>query len=367
MTKTRLMLTAILWISSAYPVTSDATDSPFILDFEEVGAGVWAAVRPDGPRFPVMGTTTFVVSDAGVVVFDGGGLAIMADKVIQKIRALTDAPVTHVVISHWHGDHNFGNYRYAEAYPNVQFVAHSFTDAVMRGSRIRYIDGYAEFIEKNLPRYKKTLADNVHPDGNPVEHIDRIEFERIIEHAELIDVEYRRARVTPPTVVFDDALTIVSGERRIELRKLGHGNTEGDIVMWLPQERIVATGDIVVLPTPYAFNVPPRPWAETLRAINALNYDVLIPGHGAIQRDTRYVDLNIEAAESIATQRDRLLDEGLSHEEIQQQLDFSAFEDRFTKGDPYTQGFYDAYFEQPFRAAAIKALTGERMVPIERN
>ena len=170
-----------------------------------------------------------------------------------------------------------------------------------------------------------------------------------------------------PNVVFDDKLVIYSGSRRIELLLLGHGNTEGDIVMWLPEEKLVATGDLVVLPTPYAFNVPPRAWAATLKSLNNLDYEILVPGHGAIQTDSSYVDLNIEVAESIADQRDELLASGLSTEEMEEQLDFSAFEQRFTGGDEYTRGFYEAYFVEPFRKAASKELSGERMVPIERT
>ena len=192
------------------------------------------------------------------------------------------------------------------------------------------------------------------------------EYGRIIENADEIDAEYKRARVTSPNVVFDDRLIIYSGDKRIELLQLGPANTEGDIVMWLPEERLVATGDMVVMPTPYAFNVPPRAWAATLRNLNDLNYEILVPGHGEVQRDTAYVDLNIEAAESIADQRDAMLAKGLSHEEIEEQLDFSAFEVRFTGGDEYLKGYYDAYFEGPFRKAAIKELSGEPMVTIDR-
>ena len=70
-------------------------------------------------------------------------------------------------------------------------------------------------------------------------------------------------------------------------------------------------------------------------------------------------------AESIADQRDEMLAQGLSHVEIEEQLDFSAFEQRFTNGDEYVKGYYEAYFEGPFRRAAIKELSGEPMVPIE--
>jgi hypothetical protein len=101
-----------------------------------------------------------------------------------------------------------------------------------------------------------------------------------------------------------------------------------------------------------------------LRAIKALDYAMLVPGHGAVQTDTDYVDLLIEMAESIAQQRDELLATGMSNDEVEAALDFSAFEERFTHGDAYLQVSYHEWFVTPFRAAAMKALSGEPMVPI---
>jgi glyoxylase-like metal-dependent hydrolase (beta-lactamase superfamily II) len=342
-----------------------AQNTLFSFEFEEIAEDVWVGVRPDGPRFPVMGNTMFVIGDEGVVVFDGGGAATMADQIIEKIRSLTTNPVTHVVISHWHGDHNFGVYRFAEEFPDVQFVAHRFTAKVIDSTRIAYIDRNATMIERNLPEFRRIAETGIDSEGNEVSAHDRESYARTLEDADLIEYEFQRLQVIAPNVIFDDKLTIESGKRRLELLHLGHANTAGDIVMWLPDEQIVATGDIVVLPTPYAFNVPPRAWAETLRNINALDYKTLVPGHGEVQRDTDYVDLIIESADSIADQRDALLADGLAVEEVGAALDFSAFEKRFTGEDDYVKVFYDAYFEQPFREAAMKALTGEPMVAIE--
>ncbi len=212
-----------LW---AFNAVANANDGPFKFDFEELAPGVWAGVRADGPRFPVMGSVTFI-------------------------------------ISHWHGDHNFGIHRFAEEYPNVQFVAHRFTHAVMNGSRIQYIQQYPNFIENNLLAIKKALETGAEKDGTKLTESDRVEYARLIEDADEINGEYNRAKVTSPNMVFDDKLTIHSGAQRIELIKLGHGNTAGDILMWLADHKLVATGDLVVLPTPYAFNVPPRAWAAT--------------------------------------------------------------------------------------------------------
>jgi glyoxylase-like metal-dependent hydrolase (beta-lactamase superfamily II) len=356
----RTLLAALLCVLS--PAAMAAQDSPFVYEFEELAPGVWAGVRPDGPRFPVLGSSTFVISEAGVVVFDGGGMPAMTEQLIAKVRSLTDRPITHVVTSHWHGDHNFGVFRIAEEFDNVQFIAHEFTQEVMNSSRINYIDREQGFVEENYDRFIQIIETGKDPDGTEHSEMDRAAYRDIVEHRDEIDREFLRAKVTPASITFSDKYVIESGSRRIELLFLGHANTEGDIVMWLPEEKIVATGDIVVLPSPYAFNVPPRKWSETLRNLNALDYEILVPGHGDIQRDSAYVDLLIETADAIAAQRDRMLADGMSPEEVQEALDFSAFEERFTHGDAYTRDYFEAYFETPFRAAALKAVSGERMV-----
>lgn len=360
MKKIYALLTALMSIGSAVA----AQNGPFSFEFEELAAGVWAGVRPDSPRFPVMGNVTFAISDGGVVVFDGGGAAAMAEQVIAKIRSITDQAVTHVVISHWHGDHHFGIHRYGEEFPNVRFIAQSFTYLAMNGSPIDYIKNYPTFVEKRVPQYQEFIATGKDADGNDVSDHDKLAYEQIVADAEILDVEFQRVRVTLPNVVFDDKLTIHSDERTIELLSLGHGNTEGDIVMWLPRERLVAAGDLVVLPSPYAFNMPPKAWANTLRRLNDLQYATLVPGHGAVQHDTSYVELLIEVAENIVGQRDVMLAEGLSAAEVQTKLDFSSYEEKFTGGDGYVKGYYDDWFEQPLRRAALKELTGQPMQEI---
>ncbi len=134
-------------------ISSAAIADPLVPTFEELAPGVWAGVREDNPRNPVMGTATFVVSDQGVVVYDGGGMPLFAERIIEKIRSVTDKPVTHVAISHWHGDHNFGTHPYLEAFPNVQVISHAFTHKVFNSKRIRYIDGYST----GTMEYKETV------------------------------------------------------------------------------------------------------------------------------------------------------------------------------------------------------------------
>jgi len=359
MRKPGIVLTLLLVMGAAV-----ADDGPFRFEFEEVAEGVWAGVRPDSPRFPVMGNTTFVISGEGVVVFDGGGVPAMAEQVIEKIRSITDRPVTHVAISHWHGDHHFGIAPFVEAFPNVQVIAQTFTDRAMNGSPIDYIENYATFGDERLPRYRQFLETGKDEDGNAVPEHDLMVYRQIVSEADFVVPEFKRVRLTLPTLVFENRLSVRSGDRNIQFLNLGHGNTEGDIVMWLADAKVVATGDLVVLPSPYAFNVPPRAWANTLKRLNGLDYRVLVPGHGPVQHDRVYVDLEIEVAEGIADQRDALIADGVDPDDVAERLDFSAYKERFTHGDAYIEGYYTGWFENPLREAAVKELSGEPMKEI---
>lgn len=155
--KNRLLITLGILVLN----TGMAQTGPFQIEFEQLAPGVWTGVRPDSQRFPVMGSTTFVIGGDGVVVFDGGGVPVMAEKVISKIRSETELPVTHVIISHWRDDHNFGIHRFAEEFPGVQFIAHEFTHAAMNGSPIDYINSYKDFVEQSKPRLQERVDSGV--------------------------------------------------------------------------------------------------------------------------------------------------------------------------------------------------------------
>lgn len=327
---------------------------PFVYSWTEIAPGVHVGVRDNSPRFPVMGSTTFVVSDAGVVVFDGGGVPLMSERALEKIRSVTDKPVTHVVVSHWHQDHNWGIKVFADAFPNVRIVAHPYTLAALQQRDSAAVGRVRTAIERQLPDIVELLAGDALPAG------DRARLELFVADAATIEREYQRLEPAHPALTFEERLVIHSGERTIELLHLGKGNTAGDVVFWLPDERVVATGDLVVRPTPYGFGSYPREWAETLRRVKALNFRILIPGHGDLQRDAVYVDLLIETLDLVADQMQTLVAEGLDEDSAVARLDFSAVEERFTGGDEFLAGRFRTWFKLPIGRAAHRIARGER-------
>ena len=90
-------------------------------------------------------------------------------------------------------------------------------------------------------------------------------------------------RVTLPTMTFDRRLVLHRGGREVHLLFLGRAHTAGDVVAYIPSERVIATGDLMHGLLPYMGDGFPDEWPATLRALEALEFDRVIPGHGSVQ------------------------------------------------------------------------------------
>jgi glyoxylase-like metal-dependent hydrolase (beta-lactamase superfamily II) len=136
--------------------------------------------------------------------------------------------------------------------------------------------------------------------------------------------------------------------------------------MWLPEERVLASGDQVVGPTPYGGRSYPREWAGILRKVSAFDFEVLVPGHGEVLRDRAYLDLLVETLESVAEQTRTGVEAGLTQAEAAAALDLSAVKDRFTGGDPFLARRFDEWFHRPVAFAAYNEATGQPNEILER-
>lgn len=362
-------LARFLVIASLIVTALPARADPLQYAWRELAPGVWAGIRENSPRIPVMGTTTFVVGEDGVLVFDGGGLPLMSERAIGKIRSVTGKPVTHVAVSHWHQDHNYGIGAFRDAWPGVRIVSHPYTrEALIRANTDdggRFEERVHTTVSRTVPVIEEMLEADAYADGTAFTERDRRRFQQFLDDARFLDGEYKRIDPAYPDLTFERSLVVHLGNREVHLRHLGRGNTGGDIVMWLPGEKIVATGDLVVRPTPYGFGSYPREWAETLRRVKALGYELLIPGHGDIQNDAEYVDLLIETLESVAAQMDELVAKGLSEDEAAAALDLSSVEERFTGGDEFLARRFEVWFKRPIAQAAFRIEKGESPEVIE--
>lgn len=169
--------------------------------------------------------------------------------------------------------------------------------------------------------------------------------------AKTIREEFKYIKPTPPNTIFDDELNIDLGNRKVEVKFLGRGNTIGDVVVYLPEEKIIAAGDLVVYPVPYAYLGYPSEWAKTLQKIYDMNVDIIIPGHGKVLKDKTYLQKIITVVNLVVEKTEQEIIK-LGHtsripkiqttiENIQNSIDWREFRKYFGQGIKENEEFFD--------------------------
>lgn len=328
-----------------------AADDAYSVELVPLKPDVYLVRRPQPLREPVEPNALFIVNPEDVVVFEGGGAPLVAERTIALIRSVTDNPVSHVVNSHWHGDHNLGNQVYRAEFPDVKFVAHPETRAAMTGSPMAYVERYGPMLTDLIDDWRGQQSRG---ELSPARA-------RLLPDLVLMRDQVEQVTVVPPEVMVDDRLVLARGEREIHVIHLGRGNTPGDLVLWLPQERVLATGDLVVHPIPYGFGSFPAEWIATLDRLAEFDFELLVPGHGEIQQDVRYIrrlqallaEVRRQAAESVGA--------GLDLATTQEKLDLAAFEAEFAGDDEDRQRKFDAWWRRPIARSAWLEARGEEI------
>ena len=337
---------------------------PLEVDVIKVAEDIYVATRPISWRYPVTGNVPFIVNEHDVVVVDGGGQPEHSENVIAEIKKITDNPVSVILTTHWHGDHNVGQAVYREHYPDVRIIAHENTRRAMVGGAMDYLTLPDDFSPDEFLAEQQKLLEEAIEDGTSE---SAIEFRRrLIQDFDSFLSQYDAHGWLPADETFEDRMVLHRGDRTIEFRYFGRGNTDGDAVLWLPNEKIVVAGDLVVRPTPYGFGSYPAEWAKTLKGIQELDYETLIPGHGEIQRDGKYVENLIGLLEFVATEAAAAAADGISDvDEFRKRIDWSEFDRRIANDDPNLLYFFDRWFKQPILESALKLANGEEVSQVD--
>jgi len=208
---------------------------PKEVTFSELGEGLYAYTAEGDPN------TGVIVGDDSVMVVDTQATPAMAGDVIRRIREVTDKPIKHVVLSHYHAVRVLG----ASAYQPENIIASRNT--------------YELIVERGQQDYESELG----------------RFPRLFEGADSIP------GLTWPNIVFEKELTVHLGSREVKILHLGRGHTKGDTVVWLPKERVLYSGDLVEYgATPYTGDAYHEDWPSTLDKLLELKAEKLVPGRG---------------------------------------------------------------------------------------
>ena len=218
---------------SGFASTNDLADKT--ISFEELGPGLYGYTAEGDPNSGV------VIGDEGVLVVDAQATPRMAEDVIARIRTVTDKPVTHLVLSHYHAVRVLG----AAGYPGAQIIASDVTREML-------VERGQQDMDSEIGR-----------------------FPRLFRGKESIP------GLTWPHLTFHKRMTLWMGSREVQIIHAGRSHTAGDTIVWLPKEKVLFAGDIVEFgATPYCGDAHFADWPATLAGLKALGAERLVPGRG---------------------------------------------------------------------------------------
>ncbi len=203
--------------------------------FTEVGAGLWAFTAEGDPN------TGVIIGDDSVMVVEAQATPRLARKVIECIRGVTDKPITHLVLTHYHAVRVLG----ASAYGAREVI---MSDA----ARAMVVERGQEDWDSEFGRFPRLFQGHEEIPG-----------------------------LTWPTTTFSDAMTVYLGRRRVDIMHLGRAHTAGDAVVWVPDAEVMFTGDIVEYHSAcYCGDGHFADWGGTLESISAFDPVAIAPGRG---------------------------------------------------------------------------------------
>jgi glyoxylase-like metal-dependent hydrolase (beta-lactamase superfamily II) len=249
-----------------------------LFEFKPVADGIYAAVA--APRYKVNSNAAVILTNDGVVVVDSHSKPSAAHALYKEIQGVTKQPITKIINTHYHWDHWQGNQVYAAANPNLEIITSERTkenltrpDAGVGG--VAHIERQLASLPKEIDKLKADLH-------QATDKEQKARLENNLQQAEAYLAELKAFKPALPTRTVDSTMSFKEGGREMQLLLLGRGHTNGDVFIYLPQEKVVATGDALIDWMPFLNDGFPEEWVQTLTALAKYDFVHIIPGHGEV-------------------------------------------------------------------------------------
>jgi cyclase len=282
--------------------------------FNKVRDGVYHGVGTG--TLAVVGNSSFIVNDNDVIVVDDHVSPAAAWVLLEEIKDVTNKPVTTVINTHFHFDHAHGNQIFDQRVVNI--IGHEFTRQMLLSNSIGMplYRNYVTGLPGQIDDLKKRLA-------TESDATTQASLERQISVAENNRAAQAELKPTPPNVTLTDRMTLYRGNREIQIRHLGRGHTAGDVVVFLPRERVVMTGDFLTAGLSNLSDSFPDEWVKSLDELKKLDFDTVLPGHGEAFTDKAKIGYWQDYLRDVWTEVSRLKQQGVSAEDAAKRADLT--------------------------------------------
>jgi glyoxylase-like metal-dependent hydrolase (beta-lactamase superfamily II) len=316
---------------------------------ERLSEDVYAIIHERATEEWPHGNSGVVVGSDAVLVIDSNYLPARAQADIELIRSVTDKPVRYLVNTHWHGDHTHGNGVYRDAFPGLTILGQRENRSFIELNLVKLPAGAIapeSAKRKALLDLEAKLSAAKEGGGEALSADAAAALARNVEERRAELRELAKVKVAPPNLLFDQELILeLGGEQRVELRNQGRANSPNDVTIYLPRQRVLFTGDILVNPLPYVGGSFPGPWVEVLRRLEGIPVAALVPGHGPVMRDHTYTRTVREVFETARDRIEVLYRQGKNLEEAQKTVDLADQRRRFLnrQGNPYSEPVWQGW------------------------
>jgi len=317
---------AIYSYCTTFPVVAKDSSA----SMQKIAEGVYVIIHEHATDEWPHGNTGVVVGDNGVFVIDACYLPSRARADISLIRSVTKKPVKYLGITHWHMDHNNGIVAYTDSFPGIQIISErrsaeyiplnsswwAVSSAKENSARRKAISD----LEKELKLGKDTAT------GATYSNEEILKRKKIIDQRKNELDELSTLKVIPPNKFFDKEMTVELGNRKVVLKDWGKANSVHDVTYYLPKEKILFAGDIIVqIPIPFTFESWPTSWISVIEQIEKMPLTAIVTGHGPVLTDFSYTKLLRDFFGAAIAKVNKALQEGLTLNQLKASADFSEF------------------------------------------
>ncbi len=253
--------------------TSFAQD---LFDIKPMADGVYAAIAK--PTFILNCNAAFIVLDDCVMVVDTHSKPSAARGLMEQIKKITDKPVRYVVNTHFHWDHSQGNAAYPNAWPGgVEIISSIATRDNIEKLGIPRMKTEVDSLPARIAVLKTNLANATDPQ-------QKASIQNNLAQAEGYFAELRAMQVTLPTLTVDRSLVLHRKSKTVQILWLGKAHTDGDVWVYLPQDKVLICGDAMQTRMPFMGDSYPAVWVNTIAEVEKLDFTQSIGGHGEIMQ-----------------------------------------------------------------------------------
>src|SRR5262245_20908876 len=288
--------------------------------FLQIAPGVYSAMGTG--TVSVVSNSCVIVNADDVLIVDSHVSPEAARVLLREIKTITDKPVRFLVNTHFHYDHANGNQVFTAP---IVIIGHEFTRRKLLGDVRAKGTIFGESLAA-LPNQIEQLKQRAAAQTDPAAKA-RLEQQVGVQTAYAEQV--KEVKPTPPSVTLNDHMTLFRGEREIRLIYLGRAHTAGDVVVFLPKEKVVCTGDMLTATVANLSDGYVNEWPDTLEKLRGLDFTDVVPGHGEPWKGKERIDHWQAYLRDIWQQAKKLHDEKVPAADAARRIDMTRHKDHY--------------------------------------